>query len=478
MGHEFWKLLPCETDRVSTHRNMLATNSPLLSKLFPVAMKTSVEPPTSRRWPVFLLTLAAIGQQAIFGSRAAQAQPARLAPVAVAAVIEREVATGQSFVGTVEPVRKSIVGSAVGGRVIEFPVNEGDRVEAGQTLAQLLTETVELELAVAQAELELRKQELAELENGSRAEEKEQAIARMKAAEASIQYLRARRRRAQELFQQGRTVTREELEEQVAASDRAEHNYLEAKATHELVMNGPRAEKIAQARARVAMQQATVDRLTSQVRKHTMISRFAGYVVAEHTEVGQWVSAGDPVAEVVALDEVDVEAFVLENHVPHIRVGTMVRVEITALPETIFTGNIVSVVPRGDNRSRTFPVKVRVRNVISTESADPLIKAGMMARVTLPTGPRAKALLVPKDAIVLGGPSPMVFVVDRKEQDATKGAVRPVTVNLGMAYEDRIQILGEIQAGQLVVVQGNERLRPGQAVEIVETAREDLAASP
>ena len=54
-------------------------------------------------------------------------------------------------------------------------------------LAQLLTETIQLEIAAAEAELELRKQQLAELENGTRPEEIEQTKARMMAAEARVQ---------------------------------------------------------------------------------------------------------------------------------------------------------------------------------------------------------------------------------------------------------------------------------------------------
>ncbi|MCA9018017.1 MAG: hypothetical protein KDA77_22020, partial [Planctomycetaceae bacterium] len=68
------------------------------------------------------------------------------AAVAVAEIVERETASGQTFVGTVLPIKRSVIGSAVGGRVSEFPVNEGDFVRAKQPLAQLLTNTINLEV--------------------------------------------------------------------------------------------------------------------------------------------------------------------------------------------------------------------------------------------------------------------------------------------------------------------------------------------
>jgi RND family efflux transporter MFP subunit len=389
----------------------------------------------------------------------AQAPPPSL--VAVSPIIERKVAASQMVVGTVMPLRKATIGSAVDGRVIEFPLNEGDRVERGGMLAQLLTDTIQLELAAAEAELELRKQELAELQNGTRPEEIEQAKARMTSAQARWQYAQARRARADRV---GQAMSEEEREEMAALAVEAEQAYLDAKSAHQLAVAGPRKEQIAQAAAQVAVQQATVDRLKDQIEKHTIISRFPGYVTAEHTEVGQWVKQGDPVAEVVALDEVEVVAQVVEQFVPHIRVGTSVAVEVPALGSKPLTGVVSAIVPQADVQARTFPVKVRVKNELSDDG--PLVKSGMYARVMLPAGNQQMATLVMKDALVLGGAQPTIFVLDAAP-DAKQGQVRAVPVQLGTSIGNMIQVTAaELKPGQLAVVQGNERLRPGQNVKV------------
>jgi len=392
-------------------------------------------------------------------------QPAKL--VAVAPVVQREVASGQTFVGTVMPLRRAIVGSAVDGRVIEFPLNEGDRIDAGQTLAQLLTETIQLELEAAQADLELRKQQLAELENGTRPEEIEQAKARMTAAHARGQYARARRVRAESLYNQRQAMSEEERDEMIALAVEAEQAYLDAKAAYQLAVQGPRKEQIAQARAQVAVQQATVNQLKDQLTKHTIVARFPGYVTAEHTEVGQWVKQGDPVAEVAALDEVEVYAQVVEQYVPYVRNGAAVSVQIPSIPGPPLAGVVTAIVPQADVQARTFPVKVRVKNEITEHG--PLLKAGMYARVMLPTGARQTAMLVFKDALVLGGPQPVVFVVDGSSAAGGQGKVRSVPVQIGVAEGSMIQVSGTLQPGQLIVVQGNERLRPGDDVQIQRT---------
>ena len=389
--------------------------------------------------------------------------PAQRGPavVVVTKVVEREVTSGHSFVGSIEPLKKATIGSAVDGRVVEFPVEEGDRIGDRQPLAKLLTATIQLELKAAEGELVFRQESLRELKNGTRPREIEQLHARMLAAGARREFHVARRARFTALAKQG-TVTEDDLSAVVSAAITAERDYDDARAGHQLAVAGPRKEKLVQAAARLAVQQAVVDQLKDRISKHTIVSRFAGYVTARRTEVGEWVGRGDPVVEIVSLDQVDVKVHVLENHVPHLRIGTEVTVEIVALPQRFRQGKIVAIIPQADARARTFPVKIRLTNTITR--GDPLIKAGMLSRVTLPTGARTRALLVPKDALVLGGRQAVVYTVGADRKDPKKQVVRPVPVRLGVAVGKDIQVIGEIQAGQQVVVEGNERLRPGMEV--------------
>ena len=402
-----------------------------------------------------LLVLAFAVSPLSIGPAHAQ-MPAAL--VVVSPTVEREISAAQISVGSVMPLRLATIGSAVDGRVVEFPLEEGDRVESGQAMAQLLTDTITLELEAAEAELEYHRQLLAELENGTRPEEIEQAKSLMISAEARARYANARRTRAEQLYNSSRAISEEEVDQVVALAVEAEQSYIQAQQSHKLAVEGPRKEKIAQARAQVAMQQATVNRLRDQITKHTVIARFAGYITAEHTEVGQWVKQGDPVVEVAAMDEVEVIAQVVEQYVRFVRPGQQVTVDVPALPGRAFAGIVSAIVPQADLQARTFPVKVRVTNEILND--EPVLKSGMYARVLLPTGDKQMATLVPKDALVLGGPQPVVFIVQRTSPDEPAGSARPVPVQIGVAEGEWIQVTGPLMAGDLVVVQGNERLKP------------------
>jgi multidrug efflux pump subunit AcrA (membrane-fusion protein) len=387
----------------------------------------------------------------------ALAQPSGMPPalVVTAPVIERDVTEGQMFVGSIEPLQHAVIGSAVDGRVIELFKREGQRVEKGEAIAQLLTETIEQDLAAAEAELELRKAQHLELENGSRPEEVEQARARMAAAKSNGQYTASRRKRNEAVIKYNGTLSEDEYEQSIADDLAAQESLAEAKAAFDLVKAGPRKEKIAQAAAAVQQQEAVVKKLNDQIRKHTIVARFSGYVIAEHTEVGAWVKQGDPVAETVAIDRVDIVAQVNEQAIPFVKLNDEVRVEVPALGRTDLIGTVAAIVPQADLRARTFPVKIRLDNEIVDDV--PVLKAGMYARAMLSTGAKTQATMVPKDAIVLGGPSPMVYVVT-DESNAKTSSPRPV--RLGVANGPWIQVVGDISAGQQVVVRGNERLQP------------------
>jgi HlyD family secretion protein len=389
-------------------------------------------------------------------------QPA--APVVVATVIEQEIIADQTFVGTVTPMRKSVVGSAVDGRVIEFPAKRGTWVTQDQPLAQLLTNTLEIELAGAKAELLLRQEELDELKNGSLPEEIAQAKAKMLGAEAQSKYTEAKYQRTLTLFQQGRSVSQEELDQANAAAVAADQNYIAAQAALELAVQGPRKEKIAQAEARLLVQQETVNHIEDRLKKYTIRAPFDGYVTAEFTEVGEWIASAAKVAEVIELDPVEIEVFVPENYIVNARNGMPAQVTLGAVPGQFLAGEIAQIVPQADVRSRTFPVRIRLSN--PRRDGEHLLKAGMLARVTLPVGGKATGLLVPKDALILGGPKPSVFVVTADPQ-TKQATVRMVPVDVGLAYGSLIHITGPLAAGNQVVVEGNERLRPGQPVQVV-----------
>ena len=132
-------------------------------------------------------------------------------PVVVAAAATMPVAAGQAFVGTVLPARTSDVGSAVDGRLVELPIVDGQHVQAGEPIAQLLRGLLEIEREGAVAELDRLRQVLAEMQAGSRPEEIDQARALVAGFEARREYARSRLARLGRLRPRHPWVRREVL---------------------------------------------------------------------------------------------------------------------------------------------------------------------------------------------------------------------------------------------------------------------------
>lgn len=395
----------------------------------------------------------------ILVGRPVHATPAGI-PVVVASVERADLAAAQSFVGTVYPARVSDVGSAVDGRVTRLPIEDGQRVAAGEPIAELLRGLLEIERSGAAAELERRSQVLGELRAGSRPEEVEQARAVVAGLAARLEYARNRLTRLTRLAERG-TSTEDEL--LVARTDvrEAEAQLAGARAALALVEAGPRTEAIAQAAAARDTQKAELERIDDQLGKHTIRAPFSGWVVERFTEQGQWLARGGLVARIAELDRVEVEVQVPELAVGTLPVGADVRLEIDAAPQRTWIGRVERVVPQADLLSRSFPVKILLDNLVV--AGQPLLRGGMLARAWLPVGKSGPATVVPKDALVLGGGTPMVFVVDVAAAPGT-GAVRAVAVAPGAAVAGAVEVRGDLEPGQLVVVRGNERLRAGASV--------------
>ena len=402
--------------------------------------------------------------------------------VAVAPVEECSAVIEQTFVGTVVPLRTAVVAGPVEGQVVEFLARKGSFVKAAgregaMPLARLRTNEVANEIAGALAELDFRQHELAELKL-SAPRETEQAKARKDGAETVMKFAQWRLKRVQELHQE-RIASDEQWEQLRSAAEEASILYAERKAAWELVDSGLWAEKLAQAKAKVDVQNRRIERLREDLAQREIYAPFDGYVTEEHVEVGEWVAPGGRVAEVVEIDEVYVEVAVFESCISQLRSGTRARVEIEALGGRSFTGEVAAVVPKADLQSRSFPVRVRLKNPVSAANASELLfKPGMFARVSVPV--KSKTMLsIPKDSLVLGEASPFVWLIESNSASTPPGEMRPKRVPVAVALQGpdnlRAEVIGPrdkdgqlpLKPGQWVVVEGNERITPEHLVKVV-----------
>jgi multidrug efflux pump subunit AcrA (membrane-fusion protein) len=363
----------------------------------------------------------------------------------------REAPASITLVGTVEPVRRSRVGSEIAGIVAEIPVRQGDRVSAGGVLCRLDSEVLRYRLAEAKAKLGALSARHEELLAGTRQAE----LTRLRALfdEASAEYDRWKFEmdRIDKLYE-GRDSNDKEYYDTRAEFLTAERRRVAAQANYDLGVEGPRKEVISRAAYEVAEQQAVVDRIESDLRKTTIVAPFDGYVATRDVEVGEWVPAGGRVVEMIDLSSVLVRVNVPETAFPYLSVGLIARVKIDALKRTL-EGRIKHIMRQADLSARTFPVEIELDN------REGSLAGGMFGRATLTAGETDVVVAVPKDAISEKNGVAHVAVVLPGERGGTVGILMGVTV--GADVGDWAAITSDnVHPGMRVITRGNENIEP------------------
>jgi RND family efflux transporter MFP subunit len=339
------------------------------------------------------------------------AQP-RAASVGVQAVEMRALAETVPVFGEVITARDGNVAGRVAGNVEVVAVLAGTRVAAGDLLVELNDELLTIQVAQSQAQL-------AEAQAGI-----DTASARVDRTRIALERIEALR--GGTAFSQGRF-------------DDARADFLEAEA---LFAESQARQKSAE--ARLAEAQYQLDR--SEIR-----APFSGIVLEVATIPGAFIQAGTPVVRLLDTDAFEVQANVPSRYTAFLQPGQLVQASTeTGLEMTV---ELRAVLPVEDPSTRTRAVLFSAPDLSAMGGA----AVGQSLTVEIPVGAARDVLSVPKDALVQARGGWTVFV-------AADDMAQPRSVELGVPLGDRYEVLSGLAPGDLVVVRGNERLRPGQAI--------------
>ncbi len=199
---------------------------------------------------------------------------------------------------------------------------------------------------------------------------------------------------------------------------------------------------------------ATLERRKSELAHTKIFTSFAGIVGSRQVSPGQVIGKNTTITWVVDLDRLKGEFSVPERFLSHLRVGQNIELGVAAYPGQAFKGQVYFIAPQVDPMMRTALVRAYIPN------ADHRLKPGMFANLDLSLRVRENALTVPEPALMPMGDRITVLIVD-KDQIAQ---IRPVTV--GMRTAGQAEILTGLQPGELVVVEGTQKARPGGKVKL------------
>jgi multidrug resistance efflux pump len=349
--------------------------------------------------------------------------------------------SGVSVTGTVEATQVDVSVKIVG-RIVARLVNEGDRVAQGQLLvrlddselgadvqrqnAALLTAEATLrdllagpraeEIKEARATVARARAQLADLLAGSRPQEIEDARAAVRSAEATRNLKERDLARTEKLYRQD-LVAQQDVDRAREASDVAtalarsarerlamaeegpRRNQIEAARADlaaaeqrlALLLAGSRPEQIAVARGQLAQARSALAMAESRLKEATVTAPIAGIVLRKNMDIGETANPGVSILTLMNPGDMWVRAFVPEEQIGRIRLGSPGHVTVDAYPGRTFVGRVSEIGSEAEFTPKNVQTKKERVNLvfrmkIMIDDRDGILKPGMPADVDIDAG--------------------------------------------------------------------------------------------
>lgn len=339
--------------------------------------------------------------------------------------------------GNIEAVTEAPILARADGYVKRRMVDIGDRVQAGQPLAEI--EAPELDQQLLQAKANLQQTQAA----------LDQAQANEAQGKANLELAK---------------VTASRWASLVAAGVVSKQDNDQYQSQYQAQLAGVQAleKAIAVQRANIAAAEANVTRLDQMQAYRVVKAPFAGVITLRNVDVGALVNSGSTLLYRIAqTGTLRTYVNVPQTNASSIHLGQPARLTVTNLPGRTFTGIVARTANSLDPSSRTMLVEVQVPN------ADGALLPGMYAQVDL-SSPRANApLLIPGDALIVLATGTQVAIV---RPDST---VHLQKIQVGRDYGDRLEVLSGLQMGDKIIANPGDSAREGVKVEPVTATKED-----
>lgn len=322
-------------------------------------------------------------------------------PVAVERVGAHRVAEEIQATGELLAVEEANVAAEVDGRVTRLLAREGAAVEAGEVVLEIDPERRELQLANERAMVTAAREEIAQ-------------------AERELTRIRS-------------------LHERQAAS-RAQLDAVET--------------ALRSARARLESAEAQRGLAELALRNAGVTAPFSGLVARRFVSAGDYVSVGEPLFDLVALDPIEVEFHLAERDSGRVHVGDVVDVRVAPYPDEVFSATVHMVSPRIDAATRTLRVKAQVAN------SERRLRPGLFARADLGVSVREGVPMIPEHAVLQRSDGSVAYVLEGDDRAARRN------IRVGILRDGLAEVIEGIEVGERVIVRGMSRLIDGAVVEV------------
>jgi membrane fusion protein (multidrug efflux system) len=192
----------------------------------------------------------------------------------------------------------------------------------------------------------------------------------------------------------------------------------------------------------------------ARLSKMTILAPFSGVIGLRSVSVGDFVKEGQDIVNLEAIDPLKVDFRVPELALSQVRAGQTLQINLDALPEKTYAGQVYAINPLIDANGRSIVIRAQVANVQGA------LRPGMFARVRLFTSESQDTLVVPEEALFPVGEDKYVYkVVD--------GRAQRQKIEIGQRRDGKVQVLAGLALNEEIVTAGVAKLRDGAALNIV-----------
>jgi len=330
--------------------------------------------------------------------------------------------------GTIEAVTEAPVLARASGYIVKRLTDIGDRVAAGQVLAQIEAPEIEQQIRQAKAQVD---QSAAAIQ---------QAQANLVQGQASLQLAEVTKDRWQKLYDKG-VVSRQE-------NDTYRAQWAAQQASVDALTKA-----VAAARSNLGAAEANVARLNDLQSYQTVRAPFAGVITLRNVDTGALVTEGATLLfRIAQTDRLRTYLNVPQSDADSVRPGQKATLLIPDLAGRKFPSVVTRTANALDPSSRTLLVEVQASNSAG------LLMPGMYTQVDLAVPRKNPPLVIPSDTLVVRDNVTQVAVV------SDDGTVHFQRVQLGRDLGDRMEVLSGLEQGQLLAVNPSDSVREGAKV--------------
>lgn len=182
----------------------------------------------------------------------------------------------------------------------------------------------------------------------------------------------------------------------------------------------------------------------------------SGYVTSLNVSLGNVAAAGTVAATIADTSSLKIDADVSEYLIGNIAVGDEVKIVVGTLGDTAYSGEITALSPAPAAGSLTYPITVTVTDQRSD------IKAGMFAEVQIVSESKDRVIIIPSDSVVIKSGKSLVATVDEDNIPIYKEVIT------GIDNGEYVEIKAGLQSGEKIITSGQQYIKEGQAVNVVE----------